>query len=231
MGQTVRPGSTSMWAGLHFINGYSPVRAAGVARAFDSYVHGDIDPDRANRLLGSQGDRNGELAKLGVDGIIVANEMHLAPKPETEWELVHSDPEGRIYHRRGGTFERVRSVSTLDSRPNEQFASAAVKLIENSRNRIVADVNVPSGGTSALLAFSRPFFRGYQARIGAKSFNVSSHRGIFPTVDLPPGTSGRLTLVYRPWWLIWGGAAAASSLLIIFSSIWIMSRKSLRSKQ
>ena len=72
MGRIVRPGSTSMWAGLHFVNGYSPVRAAGVARAFDSYVHGDLDPDMANRLLESQAGRDGELAKLGVDGIIVA---------------------------------------------------------------------------------------------------------------------------------------------------------------
>ena len=34
VGQTLRPGSTSMWAGLRFINGYSPIRAAGVAREF-----------------------------------------------------------------------------------------------------------------------------------------------------------------------------------------------------
>src|SRR6185503_2608167 len=31
VGQTLRPGSTSMWAGLRFINGYSPIRPAGVA--------------------------------------------------------------------------------------------------------------------------------------------------------------------------------------------------------
>jgi hypothetical protein len=34
VGQTLRPGSTSMWAALHFINGYSPIQAAGVAREF-----------------------------------------------------------------------------------------------------------------------------------------------------------------------------------------------------
>ena len=142
MGQIVRPGSTSMWAGLHFINGYSPVRAAGVAREFNSYVHGDIDPDTANYLLKSQAGQDGELAKLGVDGIIIAKEMALVPKPETEWELVHSAVEGRVYHRRGGTFERVRSVPALDSRPNEQFAQADLRCpIEDSRNRVVVDVD------------------------------------------------------------------------------------------
>src|SRR5262249_29767888 len=32
VGEVLRPGSTPMWAGLHFINGYSPIRPAGVAR-------------------------------------------------------------------------------------------------------------------------------------------------------------------------------------------------------
>jgi hypothetical protein len=45
-------------------------------------VHGDIDPDAANYFLASQAGRDGELAKLGVDGIIVANEMQLVPKPD-----------------------------------------------------------------------------------------------------------------------------------------------------
>jgi hypothetical protein len=30
---------------------------------------------------------------------------------------------------------------------------------------------------------------------------------------VPAGANGRLTLVYRPWWLIWGGAIAAASLV------------------
>ena len=45
VGQTLRPGSTSMWAGLRFINGYSPIRAAGVAREFETSIHGEINPD------------------------------------------------------------------------------------------------------------------------------------------------------------------------------------------
>src|SRR5437667_426476 len=44
VGQIVRPGSTSMWAGLHFINGYSPIRPAGVAREFAATIHGEINP-------------------------------------------------------------------------------------------------------------------------------------------------------------------------------------------
>ncbi len=223
MGRILRPGSTSMWAGLHFINGYSPVRTAGVARAFDSYVHGDIDPDMANYLLGSEAGRDGQLAKLGVDGIIVANEMQLVPKPETEWELVHSDPEGRVYHRRGGAFERIRSVPILDSRPNDQFATAAVSLIENSRNRVVADVNVPSDAHSALLTFSRPFFRGYRARIESEEFESQIPIAVlFPTVEIPAGTNGRLDPDLSPsggWYA--GGVFAAISALICASPLFL----------
>src|SRR5882724_5882103 len=47
IGQIVRPGSTSMWAGLPFINGYSPIRAAGVARDFAATIHGEINPAMA----------------------------------------------------------------------------------------------------------------------------------------------------------------------------------------
>jgi hypothetical protein len=218
IGQIVRPGSTPMWAQLHFINGYSPVRAAGAARMFSSYVHGEIDSDAANYFLGWQANRDGELAKLGVDGIIVANEMQLVPKPASEWQLVHSEKEGRVYHRRGGTFDRVRSVSALDSWPDEQFVPASVTLVQDSRNRVVADVAVVAGDRPALITFSRPYFRGYQARIGANHLNVSSYRGIMPMVEIPPGTNGRLVLAYRPWWLVYGGAIAVVSTLVMFSS-------------
>src|SRR5262249_7431636 len=44
VGAVLRPGSTPMWAGLHFINGYSPIRPAGVAREFATSIHGEINP-------------------------------------------------------------------------------------------------------------------------------------------------------------------------------------------
>jgi hypothetical protein len=231
MGRIVRPGSTPMWAGLRFINGYSPVRAEGVARAFNSNVHGGLEPEMANYLLESQAGPDGELAKLGVDGIIVATEMQFAPKPEPEWEMVVSEAEGRVYHRRGGILQRIRSVSALGSRPNEQFATANVTPIENSRNRVIAEVNVPSGGQPALLTFSRPFFPGYRARVGERTVDVDSYRGLFPIVEIPAGTKGRLTLFYRPWWLTGGGVLAAISALICISPLFLRSRgSSLRSE-
>ena len=79
VGQTLRPGSTSMWAGLRFINGYSPIRAAGVARQFETSIHGEINPDVGSHLLNDHAGRDGQLALMGVDGIVVAQELESRP--------------------------------------------------------------------------------------------------------------------------------------------------------
>ena len=219
VGQTLRPGSTSMWAGLHFINGYSPIRAAGVAREFATSIHGEINPEVGSYLLNSQAGKDGELALLGVDGIVVARELDIAPQPSSDWEQIVSTDEGRVFHRRGAPFTRVRSVMSIDARPNEQFVLATISQIADSRNRVEVDVDVPNGDRSALLTFSRPYFRGYQARLGAQKLTVPSYRGLFPVVEIPAGTRGRLTLVYRPNWLIWGGGASVACALIFSLSL------------
>ena len=215
VGQTLRPGSTSMWAGLHFINGYSPIRAAGVGREFGTSIHGEINPDIGGYLLNSQAGSAGELASLGVDGIVVARELDITPQPSSDWEQIISTDEGRVFHRRDAPFARVRSVTTIDARPNEQFVLTTISQIDDSRNRVEADVDVPNGDRPALLTFSRPYFRGYQARLGDQKLAVTSYRGLFPVVEIPAGTHGRLTLFYRPSWLIWGGGTAIACALVI----------------
>jgi hypothetical protein len=218
-GTTLRPGSTSMWGGVRLINGYSPIRPSGVAREFFFAIHGEIRSDVADALLEREGGADGLLARIGVDGIIVASEVATNPQPDAEWELAVTTKEGRVFHRRNGAFSVIRSLAALDSRPNEQFAAAGISRIEGRRNRLEADVTVPAGSRPALLGFSRPFFNGYQARIGDRLVKVESYRGLFPIVEAPAGVSGRLTLVYRPWWFVWGGAIAALSLLAMLSSL------------
>ena len=215
VGQTLRPGSTSMWAALHFINGYSPIRAAGVAREFAASIHGEINPDVGSHLLSQQAGKDGELALLGVDGIVVAGELDLTPQPASEWELVVSTDEGRVFHRRGASLARVRSVTSIDSRPNQQFVSATISKITDSRNWIETDVDVPNRDQPALLTFSRPYFRGYKARLGNQKLAVTSYRGLFPIVEVPAGAHGKLALSYRPAWLSWGIVIAVACALVI----------------
>jgi hypothetical protein len=214
-GMTIRPGSTSMWGGVRLINGYSPIRPAGVAREFAFAIHGEIRSDVATGLLERESGADGLLARIGVDGIIVASEVATNPRPDTEWELAVTTKEGSVFHRRGGPFSVIRSVTVLDSRPNEQFATAQLSRTESRRNRLETDVSVPSGGNPALLAISRPFFSGYRARIGALALRVDSYRGLIPAIEIPAGTSGRLVMVYRPPWLIWGGGVSILCLGIV----------------
>ena len=215
VGEVLRPGSTPMWGGLHFINGYSPIRPAGVAREFATSIHGEINPDVGSYLLNNQADKDGELALLGVDGIVVARELDITPQPTSEWEAVLTTDEGRVFHRRGPPFARVRSLTSIDSRPGEQFAAATVSRIDDSRNRVEVDVDVPNGDHPALITFSRPYFRGYQAWLGDRKLPVTSYRGLFPIIEIPAGAHGRLALIYRPVWLIWGSAMAVVCVLVI----------------
>jgi hypothetical protein len=215
VGEVLRPGSTPMWAGLHFINGYSPIRPAGVAREFATSIHGEVNPGIGSYLLSNQAGKDGELDLLGVDGIVVARELDIAPRPTSEWEAVLMTDEGRVFHRRGAPFARVRSITSIDSRAGEQFAIATVSQINNSRNRVEANVDVPNGERPAVLIFSRPYFRGYQARLGNQKLAVTSYRGLFPVVKVPAAAHGRLTLIYRPAWLILGSATAAACVLVI----------------
>jgi hypothetical protein len=217
VGETLRPGSTSMWAGLRFINGYSPVRAAGVAREFATSIHGEINPEVGSHLLNHEAGRDGELALMGVDGVVVAREVNITPQPSSEWEMVASNEEGNVFHRRDALFSPVRSVTSINSRPNEQFVLAMISQLNESRNFLNADVDVPAGDRSALLIFSRPYFRGYKARIGDQKLAVTSYRGLFPIVEVPAGTHGRLTVVYRPAWLVWGGGLAVLCGLIVLA--------------
>jgi len=224
VGEVLRPGSTPMWAGLHFINGYSPIRPAGVAREFATSIHGEINPGVGSYLLSNQAGSDGELALLGVDGVVVARELDLAPQPTSEWEAVLTTDEGRVFHRRGAPFARVRSITSIESRPGEQFAAATVSRISNSRNRVEADIDVPNGDRPALLTFSRPYFRGYKARLGNRNLAVTSYRGLFPMVEVPAGAHGRLVLIYRPAWLIWGGAVSVGCIVVILLAFILKAR-------
>ena len=156
---------------------------------------------------------------MGVDGIVVAREVDIAPEPRTEWDLVVSTDEGNVFHRRSAPFSRVRSITSIDSRPNEQFVLATITGINDSRNFVSADIDVPAGDRPALLTFSRPYFRGYKASIGNQKLAITSYRGLFPLLEVPAGTHGRLRVAYRPTWLLWGGSLAAVCALIVLVGV------------
>ena len=224
-GQIVRPGSTSMWAKLRFVNGYSPIRPAGLARQWFTYIHGDFDLGSVQWLLSQEARPGGVLAQAGVDGIVIAKENEFRPEPAGEWEQVLSNDEGRVFHRRGPPLGHVRSVSSIASQPDKQFVIATVSNVQDLRNSIVADVEVPGGNTPALLSFSRPYFDGYVASLGRQSLPVESDRGLYPIVQIPAGSKGRLILKYRPPWLIYGGAIAVTCTIVWMAGVLVAARR------
>src|SRR5207245_5693406 len=126
------------------INGYSPIRPAGVAREFATSIHGEINPDVGSYLLNNQAGKDGELTLLGVDGIVVARELDFTPQPTSEWEAVLTTDEGRVFHRRGAPFARVRLITSIEWRPEEQFATEIVSLMNNCRNGLETDFDMPN---------------------------------------------------------------------------------------
>jgi hypothetical protein len=213
VGEVTRPGSTSMWAGLRFLNGYSPIGGARVSREFALKTHGEAEPTTARRLIEAEAGPNDLLALLGVDGIVLAREMGIPSPPEDEWALLLDSTEDQVFHRRGAPLPIIRSVESVKDLPNEKWTKAEVSLIEAERNEISAEIAVPPAAQPACLLVSRPFFPGYIARLGSMRLEVMAYRGLIPMIKVPPGANGRLTISYRPAWLVWGGAMAIACAL------------------
>ncbi len=210
-GATVRPGATPLYApGLRFINGYSPIMAAGVGRRLDMETHGFVPEPAARQLAAEELGPEGLLARLGVDGLIVADPYPVEVQPpEGEWELVHADAEGRVYHRRGAPPAEVRALTP--------GGGTTVRVLENGRQRVVAEVTAAGAATVAL---RRPFFPGWRATLDGRALPVSSSDGLFPTVDLPAGARGRLVLSYRPRAVVLGAALALAGAVALVVAGW-----------
>ena len=209
-GSLVRMGSTGMIAGVRMINGYSPIMAEGAGKLLNIETHGNVpDPDGEDLFKEDAAGTDGILDILGVDGLVITHDYRLPVPPSPEkWEKVLDVDEGSVYHRRTGLVSDVREADTPE--PGKE---AKIKLVENSRLRVVADVETPVGGSRAVtLSFRRPFYPGYHAKLDGASLPVSSLDGLMPTVTLPPGAHGRLTLWYLPRAVVRGAILAAAGL-------------------
>ncbi len=228
VGQIVRPGSTSMFAGLKFINGYSPILASGVAKEFGFAIHGEFDWAMQKKLL--EEEEGDLLDDLGVDGIVVAAESGLKPLPSDKWKAVVTTDEGTVYHRKESPSPAASLLipATLVRSDHPEPGPTRFTLIEGliakvSESRTSVAIQLP-GSTmpGEMVVFSRPYFRGYRATFHGRELPVTAWRGLIPAVELPVDAEGLLVLSYRPWWLIWGGTVSICCLLLmIFAGIGI----------
>ncbi len=201
-GAITRLGSTSMFAGVRLVNGYTPVGPAGITRLLDFGTHGHINPARVPEIVLPEAGPDGLLAQLGIDGILIAGDFELPAPLPANWRSVHTSPEGQVWHR-DVALPPVRALA------DESHGEAEVRVIENSRQRVIAEVAPSDSARPVLVVYSRPFFPGYRARLNGKRLPVTSLQGLAPIVEIPAGQSGRLELVYRPRAVTAGGAIAA----------------------
>jgi hypothetical protein len=106
-----------------------------------------------------------------------------------------------------------------------RFAPAQVRLLEESRLHVTADVESVSPGTESLVVFSRPWYPGYHATLNGKNLPVKVLNLFLPTVQLPPGAKGRLILEYRPRSLVLGSIVSVMTVVVTLLAITLMAFK------
>ncbi len=238
-GSLVRMGSTGMIAGVRMINGYSPIMPPGAGKVLNIETHGNVPDPTGEALIEEDAAVSGGLLdELGVDGLVITHDYKLAAKPSpAKWEEILNVNEGSVYHRRGGPVSEIREVNLLPpdaeaKSPQTRFrqrrfermepgTETKVRLVENSRLRVVAEVEVPGNRKNAVtLSFRRPYFTGYHATLDGKTLAVFSQDGLMPAVTLPPGSRGRLTLRYLPRAVVWGAILAVVGAVATGALAW-----------
>ena len=214
-GALLRPGSTGMYAGIHTVNGYSPIMPEGVGQLWGMKTHGSIPEEMGRQLLQDEAGPEGLLARLGVDGLLLARDYPLENivPPSAEWQQVFTSAEGTVYHRRGNPLPAAHAETTVSNLP-PILGKADVHVLDDSRAGISLDFVAPVNGRMTSIVFRRPYFAGYEATLNGVSVPVTvSDDGMSPRVELGSETHGRLTLRYRPRTVIWGSYIAALGLL------------------
>jgi hypothetical protein len=159
-GTILRPGNTSMYAGVEFINGYSPIQFAPLARPFKSALWGFLPPEESKRILKMETGSQGLLQLMGVDGLVVARSLRSEMQSLTKqgWRKVASLREGAVFHRVGAPSPRIRSVSSVKIARSDRQAlewlvrrkNTAVPLILKDRSTKQKEVQFAAAQTSVL---------------------------------------------------------------------------------
>ena len=240
----LRPGNIPMFAGVEFINGYSPLGLTAMINVFMADTHGPIDVERAEMLLARESGRNQLLHHLGVDGLVVPEPLvrkHAPLLARNGWRPVARVGPCIVLHREQPLREPLFFAALAFKARDEQQAYAAmfgrrtphlpvVLLVpgagrgERYGQREIADVEegrnhtsfvVRGGGPKALVVFRRPWLPGWRATIDGRPLPVLRAHMIMPAVEIPANAAGEVRLVYRPRALFRGGALAALALLIL----------------
>jgi len=221
-------GNSFLYDGYTFVNGYSPLRFAGLSQLFGFGVSGAMSEDAAERVLRQELGPDGLLELLGVDGLVlIGAESSTVSTPELRgWQRAAKWNSGEAWIRRDRPSRRVRVLQNAEwietsaeilqhlsqyrngplpllvhgRRPesSQSLGSARVRIARETRTRIEIDVSEADPERSILVAVSRPWYPGYVARLNGFDVPVQVLDMAIPVVLLPPGANGNLSLDFRP---------------------------------
>src|SRR5262249_50873510 len=117
IGSELYLGNTAGYAGLDFVNGYSPLMSLGMQQLFRWEIHGCfLEAEDAERILVSETGPQGLLQLVGVDGLVVSERFMRfgAILAKHGWSETAQVEGGRVFHRKGPLSPRVRSIEQAD---------------------------------------------------------------------------------------------------------------------
>lgn len=226
-GEINRFGNATMYAGLSFVNGYSPMEPARMKELFAFTSLGN-SMKVGKSSLRNYLDSGGLLSQMGVDGFVLGTSLaqYANIVVESGWQLVERFPHGLVFHRPGLPTERVRSLPmTLSAnaagpmRTQSPWAIAAIQSVKESRLAVSCHVANADREREAIIAFSRAYYPGYRAYLDGFEIPVEPIDGFQLGVRIEPEMSGDLEVVFWPKSVVYGLAIAAMALAMAVAPV------------
>ena len=100
-----------------------------------------------------------------------------------------------------------------------EFGEAELKMVENSRHRVMVAVDASASDRPVVLSFARPWFPGYRAYLDGVPIVVARLDGLMPAVEVPAGRRARVLLHYRPRSLVVGLSISGLTAILLASFV------------
>ncbi len=224
----LRYGNLCLSERIPMVNGYSPLFAAPIIRAWNFSNAGSLDPNErqvANVVLGSAS--GGLMEKLQITGLLLSPQWqplgsHLAANG---WRLLGNEGLVQCWIRDQPVrplFESLRQVracrwgqptaeaSLIPGGPAvirsatwteglHSLAPVVCRQESSDRNSARVQVTANASTQKTLVALHRPWFQGYRAFLNGQEMPLHTLNLQNMAVELPPGSpAGILEVVYRP---------------------------------
>jgi hypothetical protein len=247
-----RPGNAPLYAGLHFINGYSPLLPRPLHTLLRmEHIGGVEGPERA---LQFESGPHALLGHYGVDGIVgfrsellplvrtgawrpVAEEgpdmliervRPVGAPARVAWQVMSLPTDEAVFDWILGRKDPAMPMIVTGQAPRELCRRALLESAANSGNGSHALVDTSACETPSLIVFTRMWQNGFRATFAGQTAEVVEVDATMPAVIVPPHARGEVVLEYRPRELVVGVVIAACGLLLLAAYAVISARRTRR---